>query len=298
MDSPSAMPTRARTRNLYHMSQSIERVPFLGSVVVGVDASDHAQRAVRWSAEQASLEHRRLVVVSVGDRADNLVDDAVAAARLQQPDLAVVGSAVSGDPRQVLIDLSTHAHLVVVGSRGRGALRSMLLGSVSATVSAHAACPVIVCRPTTVDHAQPGVIVGADATPESLPVIEFAYRQASLRGLPLTVLHCFWDAAAAVAMYHEARGHKAEVPELEDLRAGLSESVAGLAEKYPDVPVTLTLKYGLADEALSPRHNGWDMIVVGRRPMTSLDRVLSGSIATAVVERAHATVAVVPADAR
>jgi hypothetical protein len=180
-----------------------------------------------------------------------------------QPDLSVIGSAVSGDPRQVLIDLSAEAHLLVVGSRGRGGVRSMLLGSVSATVSAHAACPVVVCRPTAVDHAEPGVIVGADATPESLPVIEFAYRQASLRRLPITVLHSYWDAAAALAQYHEARGERVDAPELEDLRAELSESVAG-----------------------------------GRHPMTSLTRKLSGSLAIAVVERAHATVVVVPAEPR
>ncbi|MGZ5400812.1 MAG: universal stress protein [Nocardioides sp.] len=278
------------------MSPAIEHAPLSGSVVVGVDGSDHADRAVRWAVEQASLERRRLAVVAVSDNARSLVDDAVAAAKLLEPDLSVVGSALSGDPRQVLIDVSAQAHLLVVGSRGRGALRSMLLGSVSTTVSAHSACPVIVCRPTTGDQARSGVIVGADATRESLPVIEFAYRQAALRDLPLTVLHCFWDAAAAVAQYREARGKEAEAPELEDLRAVLSESVAGLAEKYPDVPVNLTLKHGLVDEALSPSRGGWDLIVVGRHPMTSLGRVLIGSIATAVVERADATVAVVPED--
>ncbi|GAB3244359.1 universal stress protein [Nocardioides dilutus] len=276
----------------------MDPVEIRGAVVVAADGSDHADRAVRWAADQASLEHRRLAVVSTGDKAGTLVDDAVAAARLVHPDLSVGGSAVPGDPRQVLIDASAHAHMLVVGSRGRGPVRSMLLGSVSATVSAQAACPVVVCRPANAGDTQAGVVVGADGTPESLPVIEFAYRQASLRHLPLTVLHSFWDAAAAVAQYHEARGEKADWPELEDLRASLSESVAGLAEEYPDVPVTLTLRHGFADEALSPRHGGWAMIVVGRHPMTSLERLLTGSIATSVIERAHATVAVVPQESR
>ena len=277
------------------MSRSIDPTDVRDRIVVAVDGSDHAERAVRWAADQASLEKRRLAVVSVGgDAAGDVVDDAVATARLLHPDLSVAGIAISGDPRQVLIDASAHAYLLVVGSRGRGAVRNLLLGSVSATVSAQADCPVIICRPTNNDETQAGVIVGADATPESLAVIEFAYRQASLRNLPLTVLHTFWDAAAAVAQYHEARGEKSDAPELEDLRATLSVSVAGLAEKYPDVPVTLTLKHGFADEALSPRHGGWNMIVVGRHPITTLGRLLTGSISTAVIERAHATVAVVP----
>lgn len=161
-------------------------------------------------------------------------------------------------------------------------------------MSAHAACPVVVCRPPTDGGSQAGVVVGADATPESQPVIEFAYRLASVRSLPLTVVHTYWDAAVVLAQYREARGETASWPELEDLRATLAESTAGLAEQYPDVAVTLTLKHGFADEAISPRHGGWDLIVVGRHPMTSLGRVLTGSIATAVVERAQSTVAVVP----
>jgi nucleotide-binding universal stress UspA family protein len=220
--------------------------------------------------------------------------DAVAAARDLAPGLAVHGAAVAGDPREVLIDLSGDAHLLVVGSRGRGPLRGVLLGSVSAAVSAQAACPVVVCRPPGRDPLQPGVLVGADGTPGSRAVIEFAYRQAGLRELPLTVLHCFWDAAAAVAQYREARGQVVVPPDLEELRADLSEAVAGLAEQYPDVPVTLTLEHGFADQALGPRHGGWDLVVVGRHPMTSLGRVLTGSIATTVVERAHGPVAVVP----
>lgn len=280
------------------MSRSLDPDSVRGAIVVAFDGSEHADRAVRWAVEQASLEHRRLAVVSVGDKADMLAEDAVAAARLGHPDLAVTGWALSGDPRQVLLDASRYAYLLVVGSRGRGAVKTMLLGSVSAEVSAHAACPVVVCRPAADGDAQAGVVVGADGTPESLPVIEFAYRQACLRDLPLTVLHSFWDAAAAVAQYHEARGQKADEPDLEDLRATLSASVAGLAEKYPDVPVTLTLKYGFADEALSPRHGGWALIVVGHHPMTSLGRLVTGSIATSVIERAHTTVAVVPQEPR
>jgi nucleotide-binding universal stress UspA family protein len=265
-----------------------------GTVVIAVDGSEHAERALRWAADQAALEHRRLVVVAVGEIAAGSLDPAEASARSWHPELTVRSALAAGDPREVLIDVSRHAHLLVLGSRGRGALKSMLLGSVSAAVSAEAACPVVVCRPPAEGPTRTGLVVGADGTPESLPVIEFAYRQAYLRGLPLTVLHSFFDAAAAVAQYRVARGLPADGAELDELRAGLAESVAGLAEDYPGVDVTLTLEHGFADQALSPRHGGWDMVVVGRHPLTSLPRVLTGSLATAVVERSHATVAVVP----
>lgn len=265
-----------------------------GCVVAGVDGSEHATRALRWAADQADLEGRSLALVAVGESAVQSLTDAMAAARALHPDLEVRALAASGDPRQVLMDASDRAHLLVLGSRGRGAVASLLLGSVSSAVSAHAGCPVVVCRPVSDEVHRLGIVVGADGTAESRPVIEFAYRQASLRGLPLTVLHSFWDAAAAVAQYDESRGREPHHPDLEDLRASLSASVAGLAEVYPDVTVALTLRHGFADEALSPRHGGWDMVVVGRHPMTSLDRLLTGSVATSVLERARAPVAVVP----
>ncbi len=265
-----------------------------GSIVAAVDGSEHAKRAVHWAAEQARLENRQLVVVAVGDHARDISDQAVTLARRLHPGLAVQALARDGEPREVLIDLSSQARLLVVGSRGCGTLKSLLLGSVSAAVSAHAACPVVVCRPTVGHDRGRGVIVAADGTQESLPVVEFAFHQASLRGLCLTVLHCFWDAAAAIAEYRWALGQEAAAPDLEDLRAVLATSLAGFAETYPDVQVTIEIQHGFVDEALHPRDSEWDLIVVGRHPMTSITRALTGSIATSVLERARTTVAVVP----
>jgi hypothetical protein len=117
------------------------------------------------------------------------------------------------------------------------------------------------------------------APPESLPVIEFAFAFASPRGLRLAVLHVYWDAVAAVAGLRGGPEEVLDQPDVEELRVALSQSVAGFSEKYPDVSVSLHLQHGL---------------VVGRHPMDSLGQMLIGSIATAVLERAHNTVAVVP----
>jgi nucleotide-binding universal stress UspA family protein len=290
-----------------------------GSVVVAVDGSEHAARAVQWAVEQAGFENRPLVVVNAVGEVDVLgaawadvarhypngpsdllrgpraiVDDAVELARSLRSDLTFVALPVTGDPRQVLVDLSSRAHLIVMGSRGRGTFRSMLLGSVSASVSKHAECPVIVCRPPSTGPLTHGVVVGADGTPESLMVIEFAFQQAAWRRLPLTVVHCFWDVAAAGAEVEELpRGE--ESPESQaDLRLLLSESIAGLSEKYPDVEVTLRLTHGLVDEGLAAITEGAALVVVGRHPRQGLSRVLSVALATAVVERAQCPVAVVP----
>lgn len=263
-------------------------------VVVGWDGSAHAERALRWASNQAALEDRRLGVVLTDP------DDTESLSRTLsslEPGVGSTGVTVAvqpGDPRDVLVDVSEHAHLLVVGSRGRGTVRSMLLGSVGAAVSHRASCPVVVSRPPGDLPLRRGIVVGADGAPESRPVLEFAYRQAALRDLPLTVLHSYWDAAAALAQHRQALGEDVQDPELEELRAGLATAVAGLAEQFPDVEVTLSLKHGLTDQALAPKEGAWELVVVGRHPMSGLTRLVTGSVASAVIERSRSSVAVVP----
>jgi nucleotide-binding universal stress UspA family protein len=290
-----------------------------GSIVVGVDGSEHAARAVQWAVEQAGFENRPLVVVNAAGHADvvgaawadvsrtypygpsdllrgsrAIVDDATELARSIRSDVTIVPMPLVGDPRQALVDLSSHAHLVVVASRGRGTFRSMLLGSVSASVSKSAACPVIVCRPVAAGPLTHGVAVGADGTPESLSVIEFAFQQASFRHLRLTVVHCFWDAAAAAEEVTELPRGEVSPESQADLRLLLAQSIAGLSEKYPDVEVGLRLTHGLVDEGLASISDSARLVVVGRHPRQGLSRILSAAVATAVVERAHCPVAIVP----
>jgi nucleotide-binding universal stress UspA family protein len=301
------------------MSEHIEP----GSIVVAVDGSPHAERAVAWAATEARLEHRPLVVVAATDPSNiraagwagtaesvhpfaiqqllestrTVAEGAAEIARRLEPGVPVTVLPTMGDPRGVLIEMSDRVPLIVLGSRGRGTVRSMLLGSVSAAVCRHAACPVVVCRPTADGRARStgrGVVVGADGTPESAPVIEFAFERASLRDLPLTVVHCFWDVAAASAEFRRASDPAPDIADRDEMRAMLSASVAELTRKFPDVPVSLEVADGLIDQAILGPDHDWDLVVVGRHPLRSLRRWATGSISTVVVERARATVAVVP----
>ena len=216
-------------------------------------------------------------------------------AATEAPDVEIRTHLVDDDPRDALIDASATTELVVVGSRGRGSLRRLVLGSVSTAVARHAQCPVVVCRPPGTPPGRPRVVVGADGTDSSLPVIEFAFRQASLRGAPLTVMHCFFDVVAAAngAQLVAPRGTNDD-PELDDLRLLLAESVAGFGEKFPDVDVDLQLARGLVDECLLDQAPSAELLVVGRRQASAWARLLDGSCALAVLERAKTTVAVVP----
>jgi nucleotide-binding universal stress UspA family protein len=290
-----------------------------GSIIVGCDGSPDAVRALRWAAEQAWLERRPLAVVTAAgvggagaltwsgaagayadptevlmDGARSVVDEAATTVRQLRPGLSVTSHAAPGEARQVLIDLSRDAHLLVLGSRGRGAVRSRLLGSVSTTVVRHALSPVVVCRPESPGIVRKGVLVGADGTPGGTAVLELAFQYASLRGLPLTVMHSFHDVISAVTGPQLV---SASEELLEEERLLLAECVAGFSEKFPEVWVDRALARGFADVCLAADSERWHLIVVGRHPTDSVSRRFSPTVATAVVEHAHTTVAVVPVPA-
>lgn len=273
-----------------------------GAVVVGVDGSEQSRVAVRHAATRAARSGRRLVVAMAcdwpGDTGRPPVAAAVATAASEvahrsHPGLRVDTVVEDGDARTLLLALAERAELLVVGSRGRGPLRSLLVGSVGATLAQLAPCPVHVCRPRP-PTPRDGVLVAADGTPDSAPVLAHAFAQAELTGAALHVVHYAFDAAVAADLLRGAPPSPASRTEGEELRVLLAESVAGLREQHPDVPVTLGVDHGLVDAALAVTADRWELVVVGRHPVDSARRLLTGSVATAVLERAHTTVAVVP----
>jgi nucleotide-binding universal stress UspA family protein len=143
-----------------------------GRIVVGVDGSELSAAAMRWAVEEARLRGATLVAVhawtfvppaAVGEpgvipvaavtlmddleigraAAEALLDDAVSGVPTDVEVEKLVGE---GSPGEVLVEAGAGAELVVVGTRGRGALKSALLGSVSSHVIGHAPCPVVVIR--------------------------------------------------------------------------------------------------------------------------------------------------------
>ena len=287
-----------------------------GTIVVGVDGSPHAMRALQWAIKQAVAERRSLTlvhtihavtpafldaaIVDAGDArsafdtaGQAVLSEARTKVEWTAPELEVHEVFDLADPRAVLLSLSEHAAMVVVGSRGRGQLRSMLLGSVSVFLARHAHCPVVVVRPFNAGTVRHGVLVGVDTAPESRPVIEFAYRQASLRGLPLALLDCVWDLQAGTMGAYLVPESQSPT-DLEDERVALAEVVAGMGEKYPDVHVTTTLARGLPQQALVDLGARMDLVVVGAHQWSRITQALLGSVSVAVVEHAEVPVAVVP----
>jgi nucleotide-binding universal stress UspA family protein len=131
------------------------------NVVLGVDGSPSAMKAVEWVAGSAGPTGR-IVVVAAAHAGMAMSDSAIVQAEreaaerhLQEATRAlgalgprVEGRVVDGDPRQALVDtaLAENADLLVVGSHGRTGLARLLLGSVASHVAAHAPCSVLIVR--------------------------------------------------------------------------------------------------------------------------------------------------------
>ncbi|HJU37074.1 MAG TPA: universal stress protein [Gaiellaceae bacterium] len=139
------------------------------TVVVGVDGSEGGGKALEFAAEEAALRRARLRIVSAWEipvaaysagaappldpatldafrlRAEQIADDAAAAVKKLQPALEVEALTATGQPADALLAQSD-ADLIVVGRRGLGGFKSLLLGSVSQQVVHHATCPVVVVQ--------------------------------------------------------------------------------------------------------------------------------------------------------
>lgn len=133
-------------------------------VVVGVDHSPGSLHALRWAAVAAERRSWPLVPVLVrepgglgsgpsGAPVDLARLEAseraslAAAAHEHSPHLPVEPEVLTGHAAQALLEFANRGDLVVLGARGRGGFRSLLLGSTSTAVAEHAHCPVVVLRP-------------------------------------------------------------------------------------------------------------------------------------------------------
>ncbi|WP_369369872.1 universal stress protein [Promicromonospora sp. Populi] len=138
-----------------------------GPVVVGVDGSPTSRAAIEFAFQAASLRKAPLVAVhawsdlpvttvwemttswqSIQQRESELLSQWLAESQARYPGVHVEQVVVRDGPAHILLDHSKSAQLVVVGSRGRGGFRGLLLGSTSQALIQHAACSVAVVPPS------------------------------------------------------------------------------------------------------------------------------------------------------
>lgn len=280
-----------------------------GAVVVGVDGSAASEAAVRWAARRAEDTNSPLVIAHAAgqapvtgpvlNREEGRRQSRAAARKLTARALTVACEAAPGivpevvapvsEPRQLLIGLSATASIVAVGTRGRGPISSLLLGSVSTALAGHAQCPVAVVRPLKQEVEGPRpVLVGVDGGPATQGVLELAFDIADGSGRPLEVVQCR-------TLQRGVSGHSGYATWLRDLtdhEQMLDEAISQHAEKHPDVRFQRRVVEDDPILALVERSEDSAVVVVGSRGL-SWARSVIGSVSRAVVERAHCTVVVV-----
>jgi nucleotide-binding universal stress UspA family protein len=285
------------------------------AVVVGYDGSAAARQAARWATREAATRHRRLLIVSAFRwplteltqlrtemvvlaedpfRAEyqKLLDGLVAECQELAPDVEVRGDLVTGEPVDVLDRVSVQANLLVLGSSGHGTVHQVLLGSTSAELVRLAQAPVVVVRGG--DEVRGRVVVGADGSETSARAVDFAFDFASRHGAELVAVHAWSDLPLdALAAVREWDVEWDEVSEA--ARVVLAETLAGHAERYPDVPVRQVVATSKPVQALLDEAEGADLVVVGSHGRGAVRRMLLGSVSQAVLHYAKCPVAVLRA---
>ena len=140
----------------------------------------------------------------------------------------------------------------------------------------------------------PGIIVGLDGSDRSLHALEWAVREAGLRGAALTVL-----AVHQVAANHwtgHAEVYPSDQPAAEAIRKAAEEAVQKVTSQVGDpAPASVTVRAvsGIAGQELVDASAGADLVVVGSRGGGGFAKLLLGSVTTKVVNHAACPVVVV-----
>ncbi|MFJ4557395.1 universal stress protein [Streptomyces massasporeus] len=280
-------------------------------MVVGVDGSESSFRALDWAADEAALHGLPLRIVHAyrWDRyecaalahelgtpsgpvtSDDILVVATRRVRRHRPDLAVTSEAVAEEPEYVLLREARSASAVIVGTRGRGELAELLLGSVSLTVATRAPCPVVVIRGNHDDRAADGrhgrIVVGVADAPTA--AVRFAAEEARRRGAALDAVRA-WRCPT-----HETADHPLPVgmPERVHEERAAEELEAALADGPADVSLHRRTAEGPARRVLLTASREADLLVVGRRRPGQFGHRL-GRIAHTLLHHSACPVAVVP----
>ncbi len=278
------------------------------TVIVGVDGSEHSRMAVKWGADEAARRGALLkLVCSYAKELKNvptwyepgsfhlspgeaIVDDAYGLVATRHPSL-LAGVEISDQPPEVLLtDASRSADLLVVGARGRGGFKELILGSVSDKCLQYAHCPVAVVRtdpdglPPRSDH--PRIVVGVDGSLGSTRALRWALGEAQIHSASVEVVYAWQYPPIGTFVLPPACGYVIAGREIVQAAA---ESAGRLA---PDVCFEVAVRFDATVSALLDASKGADLLVTGSRGHGGFKDALLGSVAHQCARHASCTVVV------
>lgn len=280
------------------------------AVVIGVDGSDRSTAAAEWAATMAEridsplhiacavqeptfymAESVMVIPAEVWDQqrrtAEGVAEAVAKTIAESHPGLTVTTQVETVPATAMLVDLSANARLVVVGSSGTGLVLSTLLGSTAKAVADAAECPVVVWREGTPDVNSP-VVVGIDGSATSASAVEMAFVLASSLDVPLIAVHAWNPASQTGGVTLPILIDWAAIEKEEE--ALLAESLAGWAEKYPNVAVEQVLRQRNAAQTLIDLSEQAQLVVVGSRGRGPIKSALLGSTSSNLTHHAHCPV--------
>ncbi|MBY8885997.1 universal stress protein [Streptomyces sp. PTM05] len=286
-------------------------------LVVGVDGSDTASQAVDWAADEAARHSVPLLCLhgSLWERyegalpdlgtdrpaeqvaAEDIVASAAARASALRPEVKVTTRVVAADPAEALLAECRHCFGIVVGSRGRGGLAGMLLGSVGLTVAARATCPVVVVRGTAAGRRgeRDRVVLGAGDQDEVAVAAAFAFREAVVRRCALDAVHAWRRTDGAERNAADGVGTRTVTPT--GPAPGdrlLDDALRDFAEEEADLVVNRETVEGPARKALLAAAACADLLVLGARRRAGHVGLQLGPVNHALLHHSPCPVAVVP----
>ncbi|MFF8633580.1 universal stress protein [Streptomyces pilosus] len=271
-------------------------------VVVGVDGSLAAVRALDWAVEEAVRRGTSLrIVYAVGDRDEAGPVLASAAVRVHErhPGLPVETRAVEGGAVGVLSEESAGAALTVVGTRGLGSVTGLLAGSVSWRLAARVHGPLAIVRGDHPCDENREVLLGLESDADEAAAA-YAFQEAARSGARLRVLHSttHWhttpELPSLVAATSPGQERQARVDRAEEAVARFS--IGGLREEYPEVEIdSRTVRTGPAHALLSGTREA-GVVVIGTRQRAGRLGPPLGPVGQVLLQHSHCPVVLVPAN--
>lgn len=283
-------------------------------IVVGIDGSEGASYALQWAEHEAELHGWPITAVlawgylNQRHAAGNEFDPEYGVGDARAALHAYVRRALGDDlregfrervvnelPAPALLEAGKGASLLVVGARGRGGFKGLLLGSVSQQCVHHAPCPIAVLRPTTETHADEDaasrVVVGIDGSETAQAALQWAVDEARVRGAALEVVHAWHTPYVAGYPYVPAFDpDQFEASARAAIETALDRvDTTGLAQ-----PIERLTPLGRAAPVLLDAAKGADVVVVGARGLGGFAGMLLGSVSHHLAHHATCPVVVVP----